>query len=138
MKLDFKSIIILVLLGFVLFFGYSWLFTDNSGYKEKVKQLEKEYKELETKKKLVDKEIDQLKVKFDSLDVIDKKLQTEVVKLESEIRRAESEANKSKNKFLELQGELAENRKKIEDFKKNPPTKTGDALLESLKNKTKQ
>jgi chromosome segregation ATPase len=137
-KLDIKSIIIIALLGFCLFFGYSWLFNDNSGYKEKVKQLEKEYKELEKNKKAVDIDIKVIREKYDSLDVIDKKLKSDIIKLESEIKKAETEASKSKTKFLELKKELSVTRQKIEDFKKNPPNRTGDALLESLKNKTKQ
>jgi chromosome segregation ATPase len=137
-KLDIKSIVIIVLLGFCLFFGYSWLFTDNSGYKEKVKQLEKEYRELEKKKRGVDIDIKLIREKYDSLDIIDKKLKSDIIKLESEIKKAETEASKSKTKFLELKRELSDTRQKIEDFKKNPPNRTGDALLESLKNKTKQ
>lgn len=138
MKIDFKNILIISLLGLVLFFGYSWFFGDKSDYKEKVKQLEAEYKALEKEKNLVDSQIIKIKEKYDSLDVIDKKLQNDISKLESDIKKAELEAKNSKNKLLELKGELSETRKKIEEFKSNPPNRTGDALLESIKNKTKQ
>ena len=138
MKLEIKNIIILVLLGFVLFFGYSWLFSDNSGYKEKVKQLEKEYGELENEKKMTDKEIKKLKLKYDSLDVLDKTIKKDLVRLENELKNAESKAKISKSQLLKLQSEISENRKKIADFKKNPPTKTDEALLESIKNKTQK
>jgi len=37
-----------------------------------------------------------------------------------------------------MRKELEETRKKIEEIKNNPPNRTGDALLESLKNKTKR
>jgi len=137
MKLDIKDILILVLLGISLFLGYSWYFKGNSGYKEKVKQLEKEYKELEKEKNLIDLEITKWKSKYDSLEVVDKKIQSDLLLLQEEVKRAEEEAKKSKQQLSKIRAELAETRKKIEEFKRNPPNRTGDDLLESLKNKTK-
>ncbi len=136
MKLDVKSILILVLLAISLFFGYKWFFGGNSEYKEKVKQLEKEFQELENQKKKVDLEISSWRSKFDSLSVEDRKLKQENIKLESQTRKAELEANKSKANLDRIKGDMKETQNKIEEFKKNPPNRTGDALLESLKNKT--
>ncbi len=136
MKLDVKSILILVLLAVSLFFGYKWFFGGNSEYKEKVKQLEKEFQELENQKKKVDLEISSWRAKFDSLSVEDNRLKQENIRLESQTRKAELEANKSKANLDRIKGDMKETQNKIEDFKKNPPNRTGDALLESLKNKT--
>jgi hypothetical protein len=66
MKLDIKSIIILLLLGVSLFFSYYWFFGDNSEYKEKVKKLQNDYEVLESEKKILDSEISKLKLKYDS------------------------------------------------------------------------
>lgn len=137
MKLDIKDILILVLLGISLFLGYSWYFRGNSGYKEKVKQLEKEYKELEKEKNLIDLEIIKWRSKYDSLEVVDKKIQAELLILKEEVKKAEEEAKKSKQQLSKIRAELTETRRKIEEFKKNPPNRTGESLLESLKNKTK-
>jgi hypothetical protein len=137
MKLDIKSILILVLLGLTLLFGFKWFFSGDKASKERVKQLEQEFKQLESQKKLVDLEIATWIAKSDSLKKIDVKLQAELAKQEAETKKAEIDANKSKANLDKLRKEMEETQHKIDEFKKNPPNRTGDALLESLKNKTK-
>jgi chromosome segregation ATPase len=137
MKLDIKSILILILLGLTLLFGFKWFFSGDKSSKERVKQLEQEFKELESQKKLVDLEIATWVAKSDSLKKLDVKLQAELAKQEAQTRKAEEEANKSKDNLDKLKKDIAETQHKIEEFKNNPPNRTGDALLESLKNKTK-
>lgn len=129
-------IIIAVLFLFAAVTGYKWYFGSNSASKERVKQLEKEFSELEKRKKESDLRIAQWQSKFDSLKVEDSKLLMEIERLHKETQLAEIEAAKSKGKLDGLRKELAETRKKIEEFKKNPPNRTGESLLESLKNKT--
>lgn len=138
MKLDIKSILILALLGISLFFGLNWFWSGDKSSKERVKQLEKEFKDLECKKQEVDKEIHLWRLKSDSLKSLDEKLQKELAKQELLTKKAEQEAQKSRANLEKMRNDLAETRKKIEDVKNNPPNRTGDALLESLKNKTKQ
>ena len=138
MKLDIKSILILVLLGLTLLFGYNWFFGGNKESKQRVKQLEQEFKQLESQKKLVDLEIANWVSKYDSLKKIDIKLQGELIKQEAETKKAEIEAQKSKSNLDKLKKDIIETQNKIKDFKNNPPNRTGDALLESLKNKTRQ
>ena len=137
MKLEIKSILILVLLGLTLLFGFKWFFSGNKESKERVKQLEQQFKELESQKKLVDLEIINWISKSDSLKQLDIKLQAELTKQEAETKKAEIEAKKSKANLDKLKRDIEETQQKIENFKKNPPNRTGDALLESLKNKTK-
>ena len=136
MKLDLKSILILVLLLTTLIFGYKWFYSNDSASKERVKQLELEFKELEKKKLANNLEIDSLKNAFNLLKLEDARLKEELVKLENEARLAEITAAQSKEKLAKLRAELAETRRKIEEFKKNPPNRTGDVLIQSLKNKT--
>jgi flagellar basal body-associated protein FliL len=138
MKLDIKSIIILVLLGLTLLFGYKWFFGGNKESKQRVKQLEQEFKQLESQKKLVDLEIATWKAKSDSLIKIDIKLQEDLARQEAETKKAEIESQKSKANLDKLKKDIIEIQNKIKEFKKNPPNRTGDELLESLKNKTKQ
>ena len=137
MKLDIKSILILVLLGLTLLFGFKWFFSGDKASKERVKQLEQEFKDLENQKKAVDLEITTWRAKSDSLRQLDIKLQAEITKQEALTKKAEAEANKSKANLNKLKSDLAETQHKIEEIKNNPPNRTGDALLESLKNKAK-
>lgn len=137
MKLDIKSILILILLGFTLLFGFKWFFSGDKASKERVKQLEQQFKELEAQKKVVDLEIITWRAKSDSLKQLDVKLQAEIAKQESLTKKAEAEANRSKANLDKMRHDLAETQRKIEEIKNHPPNRTGDALLESLKNKTK-
>lgn len=137
MKLDIKSILILILLGLTLLFGFKWFWSGDKASKERVKQLEAQFKELEAQKKAVDLEIITWRAKSDSLRQLDIKLQSEITKQELLTKKAELEANKSKANLDKMRQDLAETQHKIEEIKNNPPNRTGDALLESLKNKTK-
>lgn len=138
MKIDFKSILILMLLAFALFFGYKWYFTDTTDYKSKLKELQEEYQVLEETKRQNNLLIEKYKVELDSIMVQDSLNQVRISQLESKVFDAEKNAAKSKKEFEKLKKQLEETRKKIEELKKNPPNRTGDALLESIKNKTKQ
>lgn len=137
MKLDIKSILILVFLGISIFFGLKWFWSGDSASKERVKQLEKEYKLLEDQKKAVDLEIVAWKAKSDSLKKLDLKLQSEIAKQELLTKKAEADAQKSKANLDKIRQDLAETQHKIDEIKNHPPNRTGDDLLQSLKNKTK-
>lgn len=137
MKVDFKSILVLILLGFALFFGYKWYFTDNSDYKKRIKELKEQYQILEDEKNKNNLIIERYKVELDSIMIQDSLNLIRISELEVKVFDSEQKAKNSKKQFLKLQNQLEETRKKIEDFKKNPPNRTGDSLLESIKNKTK-
>ena len=136
-----KDKIYLILIGTLLLisliFGYKWFYGGNSASQERVKQLEAQFKELEEKKKASDEKIKYWETQFASLQAKSDSLKAEIDALEKQAQTAEADAKKSKAKFEALSKELAETRHKIEEFKKNPPNRTGDLLLESLKNKTK-
>ena len=57
MKLDFTKILILFLLVSTIGFGLTWYFRGFSESKERVKQLEKDYKILEAEKKVAEEKI---------------------------------------------------------------------------------
>jgi chromosome segregation ATPase len=137
MKLDIKIILILVLLLFTLFFGYKWYFTDNSDYKGKINELKQQYQLLEEEKKENSLIIERYKVELDSIMEQDSLNLVRILYLELEVVESEKKAEISKNKFHKLKKELEKTQKEIEEFKKSPPNRTGDDLLESIKNKTK-
>jgi hypothetical protein len=135
-KLDIKTILILILLLISTVFGLMWFFSGSDASKEKVKQLEAEYKKLEADKKSADAKILVWQGKFNAADAKDKKLAIEVTKSKADAKLAEERAKKSKANLDKVQIGIAENRKEIEALKKNPPTLTDDELLEALIKKT--
>lgn len=137
MKLDFKSILILVLLGFTLIFGYMWYFRGDDGSKKELEQLQERYDEIEREKEESNKRLVDNAIVIDSLMIADSLNTEKIALLEFNVREAEEQANISNEKLAKMKAELAETRKKIEELKKNPPNRTGDDLLNSIKNKTK-
>jgi chromosome segregation ATPase len=133
---DIKTILIIIFLAVSLFFGYQWYFKGNDGSKERVKELEKKFEELEEKKKVVDLEIADWKKQFVALKIKDELKAKQLIKFAQNTKAAEIKANKSKEELDKLLLRLAEIRKQIEEFKKHPSNREGDALLESIKNRT--
>jgi flagellar basal body-associated protein FliL len=135
-KLDIKTILILILLLASTAFGLMWFFSGSDASKEKVKQLEAEYKRLEQEKAAADSKILVWQGKFNAADAKDKKLAIEVAKSKADVKLAQERAKKSKVALDKIQSGIAENRKEIEALKKNPPVLTDDELLEALIKKT--
>ena len=136
MKVDIKKILILALIIFSIISGYKWFIGGDNVSKERVKQLDEEFKKLEIKKDSLTKSINKWKAKFDSLSVRDEELSKINAKLEIDVKKAESDANTSKVNLDKLKGDISNTKNKIEDLKKNPTKRTGDDLLNSIKNKT--
>ena len=128
--------IISILLIISLVFGLMWFFGSDSGSKERILQLENNIAALEKKKQISEKNIAYWIKRFSNLQERQDSITLVIGRLEKEAITAEANANTSKNKLETLKKELASTRKKIEDFKKNPPNRTGNSLLESIKNKT--
>lgn len=137
MKLDFKSILILIFLGFSLFFGYNWYFKGDDGIKEQLNQLQERYDEIEKEKKESNKRLEDNAFVIDSLMLVDSLNNEKIALLEFNVREAEDKANESAGKLSKVQKELLATRQKIKELKENPPNRTGEDLLNSIKNKTK-
>ena len=137
MKNELKNILVTVLLCLTLIFAYSWILEDG-GSDEKVDALKRELEELSLKKKESDRIKDSLRSETDRLESQGKRLESDISRLESEIRDAIARANQSAKNLDRINKELAETRRKIEEFKKNPPNRTGDDLINSIKIKTKK
>ena len=138
MKLDIKSIIILVLLAVSLIFGLMWFWKSDDVAKNNIKQLKNEMKELEAQKVIIEKNIEVWHFKFDSLEIISNDLYNKNLKLEQMVLKAEENARKSKVELIKVKSRVDIKKGKIEEFKRNPSDRTGDDLLNSIKNKTKQ
>ena len=136
LKLDIKSILILVLLGVSIIFFALWYFK-GSDTKSRIKELEQINKNIEVQRDSLKNANKALKVDFD-------KRQKEIEERDNQIKLIEMELSKTKRdlvvangKVREKEKELAETKKKIEDLKKNPIKREDDELIKSLKDKLK-
>lgn len=132
MKFDIRTSLILILLLSSTIFGFKWFFSGDDASKEKIKQLEEQFKQLEADKAAADIKIVQWQTKFQNADRKDKALESEINRLKIDSKIAQEKAKKSKENLDNIQSAIIENRKKIEDLKKNPPELTDDELLEAL------
>lgn len=137
MKLDFNKIIILVLLLSTIGFGLTWYFGGFDKSKEKVKQLEKDYKKLEEEKKVAEAKIAVWQEIYKQKDIADKKMAVEVGNAKADAKIAKDNAEKAKLELSKIKGGMAQTRKEIDDLRNNPKVLTDDELLEELIKNTK-
>lgn len=138
MKLDIKSILIIVLLGFTLIFGYNWYFdTNNSVYKKELKELRDSNKVLQNQRDSINYKIKVLELDLLNLVKNENILNGKIESLNIEIEAAKANANKNKTELNKLKKKLIETRKNIADLKQTPHNRTGDDLINSLKNNLK-
>lgn len=132
MKLDFTKILILFLLVSTIGFGLTWYFGGFDASKERVKQLQEDYKKLEKEKEVAEAKIAAWKEIFDKKDKEDKKMTQEVINAKTDANVARINAERSKAELSKLQGGMAQTRKEIEEMRNNPKVLTDDELLEDL------
>lgn len=135
---DIKNILIVVLLAGCMIFGYMWFFRNDSGYKQKIKDLEKEKKELIVASEKLEKDVIVLEKNFEDLMKKESSLAAVIKKRDEEIRRRKEEATRSRTELDKMKKGLKETQEKIAELKKRPPNRTGDDLLNSLKLKTQK
>jgi hypothetical protein len=139
MKLDFTKILILFLLVSTIGFGLTWYFGGFDASKQKVKELEEEYKKLEQKATAAEAKVLAWQEIYNKKDVEDRKMSIEVGKAKSDAIVAKQNAEKTKVELSKLQGGMTQTRKEIEEMKNNPKVLTDDELLEDLiKNTTEK
>lgn len=133
-NLDFKSIIILILLSVSVIFFTLW-FLSGTGYK-------KDFKNLQNKIDIIQKSRDSLKLVNKKLKIDFDKIQNEIdlknIKLkniETELQRSKRDLNSARSEVIEIKKDLAETKKKIETLKKDPIKREDDQLLNSLRKK---
>jgi chromosome segregation ATPase len=135
--MDFKKIVIIFLLLSTIGFGLTWYFGGFDASKERVKQLEEDYKKLEEEKKVAEGKIAAWKEVFDKQDKKDKKMTQEVINAKTDANLARANAEKVKADLLKIKTDMSQTRQEIEELKKNPKVLTDDELLEELIKNTK-
>jgi predicted nuclease with TOPRIM domain len=135
---NWKDIALVVTIILCLIFGWMTFFKGDSGYKERIKSLEKENAELQAKRATLDAEIARRKTAFDSLSVMDIQLQSQLAVLETETRLLRDEVKRSRGALDDIQTRIIATRKRIADLKKNPANRKDTDLINSLKLKTNQ
>jgi Tfp pilus assembly protein PilO len=135
---DFKTIFIFVLLTLLMAVGYNWYFKADKEYKNQVNSLREENKKIKNSRDslsnniiVLEKEFSIIKDREDSLNII-------IKKLDIQISDSKNKANKSKAELEALRLELLETNKKIKELRNNPPNRTGEDLIKSIKNKTQR
>lgn len=137
MKLEIKDWIIIILIGFSIFFAYKWLIDGD-------KFLKKENERLETQITKVQSERDSIKNIIENLEkdfkLIESKIHVKemlVDSLNGEILKTKTDLTKSKKDLEKEKQKLIEINRKIKELKSIPVKRTGNDLLESIKQKTK-
>ena len=130
--MDFKKIVIIFLLVSTIGFGLTWYFGGFDASKQRVKQLEEEYKKLEKEKEAAEAKIAIWQDIYNKKDAEDKKLAIEVGTAKANAQRAKEDAENAKKDLSRLQGGMAQTRKEIEELRNNPKVLTDDELLEDL------
>ena len=134
---EIKSMIFLILLGVGVFFGYKWYLKNDKASEERIKKLESEYTKLQSKKDSSDIKIAAWHSKFDSIRGEDIILKNQVEHLSKQTIVAETAAAKSKAELETAKAHAESLRADINKLEKNPANRTGDDLIQSLKNKLK-
>lgn len=134
MKLDIKSILILVLFGFGIVFFALWYFKGDDS-KKKVKELEKKVNQIQTTRDSLTNINKTLKIAFTDAQVIIIERDNQIKKIESDLVKVKQDLNDAYAKVKAGQKALDETKKKIDELKKNPIKREDDVLLNSLKEK---
>lgn len=135
---DIKNIVILVLLLGVLTLGYISLFRGDKLYEYKVEELKKQNEALMKQKLAVDEENKTLRLEFSNLKAKEVELIKDINLRDLEIQKSKDNANRSKRELEKFKRDIEETRRKIDSLKSNPPNRTGDDLLNSIKLKTQK
>lgn len=138
MKLDIKSIIILVMITLCGFFAWKYYNETNSDYKKELNKLRDENKIIQQKRDsllVIRKELEHRNTFYIQEN---NKLMAQSLYLEKEANEQKSKANKSKVELERIINELKETQKKIEELKNKPANRTDEDLLNSLKLKSKK
>ncbi len=131
-----KDWVLIALVGIiVLMFVYGMM--EGSGYRKQLRDIRKENKEIEKERKslsLRNKELSK-KIEMDSISVV--KYQERIDSLNTLIVLKDSEIKNLKKRADIARRELEKTKREIDNLINNPIKRTGDELLNSIKEKTK-
>lgn len=134
MKLDIKTIVILVLLGVSVIFFALWYFKGDDT-KKQIKELESNNKKIEMTRDSLDKANKALKVDFVNTQTTIDARDVTIKKIESDLSKSKIDLSNANSKLKQSQKNLADTQKSIEDLRKTPIKREDDALINSLKEK---
>lgn len=132
---DLKNTLIIGLL-IVCGIGFTRFMGERSEYKKKNKELQEKFDKIQTQRDSIQtliKGIDE-KIKQDSIKL--EGLKSQNLKLGQKLAQKEKELQDANNKLSDLQSDLQHTKDEIKKLKENPTNRTGQSLLNSLKEKT--
>jgi len=134
--LDIKSIMIVILFLIAGIFFTQWYFGGENHRKERI-SLEKQNKELQKQKEDLVKDFDKLQKRFekDSTDL--EKIKIEIKYLDIKLKDKDAQISKANKDLKDFKTSMLKTKAEIQGLKDNPIKRTGDNLLESIKEKTK-
>lgn len=134
--LDIKSIMIIVLFIISGIFFTQWFFGGENHKKER-KALEKQNKELQKQKEVLEDDFEKLQKKFyqDSTDLV--RIKDEIKVLDGKLKDKDAQIAKANKELKDFKAGISKTKAEIKELKDNPIKRTGNSLLESIKEKTK-
>lgn len=133
--LNIKNIIILSLLLISIFFCWKWITSTDSELKIKNKLLEDKVKSMQIERDSLANDRVLLENRYDSLSNIVDKESEKLKYYKNELRISKLDLEKSKRLSDDYRKKYDSIDISIRNFKKTPINRTGDNLLNSLKNK---
>ncbi len=134
MKLDIKSIVILILLGTSIFFFATWFFR-GTDYKSEIEKLEDKNRLIELSRDSLKKNDIVLAKQYAEKDKQISDRENQIKEIESQLLKVKQDLTISNNKVRQNQKDLEETKKKIEELKNNPIKRDDEDLIKSLKDK---
>ena len=135
-NLKLKDWALIVITGVAVFFFINYTIS-SSGYKKEIKRLESESKDIQKKRDELDKQNKDLKkeavIYIDNIDKYQKKIND----ISDLISKKDIEIKNLKLSLNQQRKEIEKTKKKIDELEKTPIKRTGQELLESIKEKTK-
>jgi chromosome segregation ATPase len=135
-NLKIKDWVLIILVGFLIVTFVNGMMT-SSGYKKQIKDIENKNDAIEDQRKSLESRNVELskKIKNDSLIVI--RYQERIDSLSKLISTKDGEIKTLKRSADTARKELEKTKKEIDNLLNNPIKRTGDELINSLKEKTK-
>lgn len=135
---DKKNVMLAILMVVCIVLAYLAFTKDGGEYKQQLKDLAQKNAEIEKQRKTIDSTLSVLKLQYDSLKQQEAVLVATIENQDAEIEKRKKIAAQSQAELDSIKKELANTREAIKKAKANPPNRTGDDLLNSLKIKTRQ
>ena len=132
--LDLKSMIILFFAIISILFFSLW-FLKGTGYKKEFKLLEKNFIKLQKTRDSIAKVNSVLKINFNKTQELILSRDKKILLVEEELKKSKIELIKSNDELKKNELTWEENKRGIQNLKKNPIKREGQELINSLQEK---